>query len=250
MELGEKMIKKKMFFFVFLFLLTFVNAQVQTDSPVRTDTCADIIQLCSNCTYVNISILQQPDKSKITINSEMQDLGQNFYNYTFCNNSINGEVIVNGVADPNGVETVWNYNYFVNPLGKILTNSQAILYFLVFFVAFIFFILAVISGVYMPSKNSRDQMTGYILVVENLKYLRMFLFAVAYLLLMLMSYFGWVISYGYLDLDAIGNLFNYGFYFLLLALFPLFAVSMYVVIVNLVRDAKVGQMLQRGLRVK
>ncbi len=235
---------------VLILLIPYVSAEVQTLPPVKLGSCADIVQLCSNCSFVNISVLQQPDKSKIVLNTEMQALGQDYFNFTFCNNSINGEIVVNGIADPDGKNIVWNYNYVVNPLGKVLTNSQAILYFLIFFLAFVFFVLTLVGAFWLPFKNQKDKLTGYILAVENLKYLKMFLFSVSYLLVMLMAYFGWMISFGYLDLDFVGTLFNFAFYSLVIALIPLVVVGTFVVIANLIRDSKVGKMLLMGLRFK
>ena len=245
----------KKFYFLFAFILIIlisnsVNSEVQELPPVKLGTCADIVQLCANCTFVNVSVLQQPNKDKIVLNLQLQNLGQGYFNFTFCNNTIKGEVIVNGIGDPDGVNTPWNYNYKVNLLGKTLSNSQAILYFLVFTVSFIFFILLLVTAFSLPSKNIRQEFTGYLLAVENLKYLRMLLFAFSYLFVMLMSYFGWIISLAFLDLDFLGNLFRVVFYILVVLIIPLFIVSFVIIVANIIRDAKLNEHLARGLLTK
>ena len=40
-------------------------------------------------------------------------------------------------------------------------------------------------GLYAQSGNNRDETTGYIFAVSNMKYVKMFMFGISYLLLML-----------------------------------------------------------------
>ena len=245
---------------LFLYLLCFiiisasiysVSSEVQTlPDGVKTSQCVMLPQIYANSSWQNITTIQLPDKSLININARMTLLSPGFFNYSFCNTSTNGNYIVNGIGDVDGVPTTWNYMFVVNPLGKVLTNSQAILYFLIFIIAFILFIGSVVLAVYLPSDNKRNEMTGYVIAVSNIKYVKIFMYATSYLLLMLMMYFGWTISYGYLDLEFLGGLFNFIFYAMVIALLPLFIVGMYVVIANKVKDSQVADYLLRGLHVK
>ena len=93
-------------------------------------------------------------------------------------------------------------------------------------------------------------MTGYIFAVSNMKYVKMFLLAISYLFLVLIVYFGYIISYGYLDMDFLGNLFYFAFYTMIVLILPLFIIGVYVIISNLIRDSAVAEMLSRGLHVK
>ena len=174
-------------FIISIFSLNFVSGEVQSlPQPVKTGECINLPQIHANITYSNISTIQTPS-SLLTINSQQTNLGQGYFNYTFCNTSSNGLYIINGIADPDGIPTAWNYEIIVNPLGKVFTTSQAVLYILVFIIAFTLFMLCVIGATSISSDNKRDQMTGYILAVDNMKYVKMFLWAISYLLVLLIS---------------------------------------------------------------
>lgn len=234
-----------------LFFLSFASAEVQSlPHPARTNFCVNLPQSFANSTYQNITVIQLPDESLLSINSPMNNIGGGYFNYTFCNTSINGHYIVNGIGDVDGLNQAWNYEFVVNPLGQILTQGQAILYFLIFIVSFILFLVAFGAGIYIPADNDRDQMTGYILAVSNRKYIKMFMLGLSYMFFLLVVYFGWIISYGYLDLDSLGNLFSIAFYALAWLTLPLFVICTYIIIANKVRDTKIGDLLSRGLTAR
>jgi magnesium-transporting ATPase (P-type) len=170
------------------------------------------------------------------------------YNYSFCNSTQNGQYIVNGIGDVDGIQTAFAYDFIVNPLGKTFTSSQAVMYCLIFVISFVLFLICLIAGIYTPSGNKTDEMTGYVLAVSNLKYIKILMFCFSYLLLVLMTYFGWMVSYGYLDMDFLGNLFNFAFWTLVIMLLPLFIVGSYVLVANLIKDSQVADTLQRGIR--
>lgn len=246
-----KIILLLIFLIFIIFISTnLVSAEVHTLGTFKTNQCVTLKQTCGNCTYVNFTLSTPPNQSTYLANQSMTKISQTLFTYDFCNTSIDGEYTYDTSSDPNGIITPDPVNFFVNPLGKTLTNSQAILYFLIFIISFILFLISLIFGIYVPGGNSKDQMTGYIIAISNIKYVKIFMLAVSYIILMLMTYFGWIISFGYLDLDFLGNLFNFTFYVLIVFMFPLFVIGTYVLISNLVKDAKVGDMLSRGLKIK
>jgi len=235
----------------FILFLPLASAEVQIlPHPVKTHSCVNLPQIYANSTFQNITTIQRPDESVLTIQSSMTSNGGGYFNYTFCNTTQNGEYIVNGIGDIDGTSTTWNYQFTVNPLGMVFTAQQATLYTLIFVIAMVLFLICVGFGIYAPDSNKRDEMTGYIFAVSNLKYVKMFLLAISYLLLMLIVYFGYIISYGYLDLDFLGSLFQFAFYTLVVLILPLFIIGTYLLISNMVHDHKIGEMLSRGLHVK
>lgn len=245
--------KKRAILFLFLlsiFLISFASAEVKVLGTFKTNECVTLKQTCANCTFVNLSVSIPPNQTTFLVNVSMSRITTSLFTFPFCNTSINGEYIYDTIGNPDGILVVEPISFIINPLGKTLTNSQAILYFLIFIFAFIIFLICMTFGIYLPSHNTSDQMTGYILAVNNLKYVKYLLFAVSYLLLMLMFFFGWMVSFGYLDLPFLGNLFNFGFYFLVIFLFVMFPILIYLLIANWVRDSKISEMLQRGLTVR
>jgi len=79
-----------------------------------TGSCVDLIQLCSNCTYNNVSLLFiPPNSTSIFLNAPMTYRGGSVYNYSYCSNSQTGQYIVNGVGDIDGIPTPWSYTYHI-----------------------------------------------------------------------------------------------------------------------------------------
>lgn len=99
-----------------LVLVPFVSSSIETLGTFQKDTCISLIQICDNCSYVNISAILLPNSSVILLDITMDKSGT-YYNYTFCSTNISGEYIINGVGDLDGEDTVFNYNLFINPQG-------------------------------------------------------------------------------------------------------------------------------------
>lgn len=179
----------------------------------------------------------------------MNRVNANLWTYQFCNTSINGEYLYDTAGNLDGGFETESVSFIVNPLGKILTTSQAILYFLVFFFALFFFLITISLGILLPGGNRKDEMTGYIIATSNIKYVKLFSWAISYLMLMLMFYFGWAVSYGYLDLDFIGNLCDWIFKVMAYGCFIFFPLIIYFAFANAIRDTKINEMISRGLTV-
>lgn len=247
--------EKTTYLFFLLFIIALLSptvlAEVQTlPGAYKTGNCVTLKQTCSNCTYVNWSLSVPPNQTVVITNQSMAKSSPTLWTAIFCNTTINGEYIYDTFGDENGNIALSSVSFIVNPIGKVLTTAQAGLYLFILLIAILFFVLTLLIGIYLPSGNKRDEMTGYVLAVSNLKYVKMLMICFSYLIFVLISYFAYIISYGYLDLNFLGSMFRFAFLFLVVMIFPLFIVGSYVVIANLIRDSKVGEMLYRGLRVK
>lgn len=235
---------------IFTILFCFnVSAEQITLGIFKVEDCVKLIQNCGNCSFVNITSVLYPNSTSALSQVSLTKIGT-IYNHTFCSTSALGTYIVNGFGDPDGFTTPFTYDFIINPLGKNLTNSQAILYFLIFTIALIFFVICISLGIYIPSGNKRDEMTGYVIAVENTKYVKVFLLCLSYITFTIMIYFAWIISYGYLDLDFLGRIFNFLFYGLIALILPLFIVGVFVIISNVVKDSKINYALTRGFKIK
>jgi hypothetical protein len=172
------------------------------------------------------------------------------YTYSFCNTSDLGVYIVNGVGDLDGVNTVWAYDFTISATGKDLTSAKATSYVIIFVISFVVFLGFLLIGIYLPSNNKSDEFTGYILAVNNLKYVKILSFAFSYLVALFISYFAWMVCFAYLDMDFVTNIFKILFYAETVLLLPLFVIGSWIMIANLVRDAQIGDMLSRGLKTR
>lgn len=224
------------------------NFKVSSNTRL-SQTCDDGYNFCENCKITSISA---PNNNTMLLSNVLMNWTGVEFEYVLKDNKVSetGEYLVKGYCTSGDRLAVWSYTFNISSLGKPLSLAQAVLYILMFMMSLIVFGIAIFVGFALPYENKRDAMTGYILAVENMKYVKIFSMAVSYLILMLMFYFGWTISYGYLDLGFLGNLFNIGFYVLLVALFPLFVIGVYLVIANWIRDSKVADALSGGLRIR
>lgn len=242
--------KRLILIFLIFLMLPLVSAQIESLGTFKTESCVNLKQTCTNCTFINLSVTSPPNQNEIVTNQTMNRSTSNLWVYTFCNTSVNGDYIYDTFGDLDGKIEQSSISFIVNPIGKVLTNAQAILYFLALVVALLFFILFVFFGTSISSDNKRDEMTGYILATSNLKYLKMFIISLAYLTLMVVLYFVYIISYGYLDMDFLGNLFYFGFIFMVVLILPLFIVGVFIIGANIVKDSKISDTLSRGVRIR
>lgn len=218
--------------------------------PFRTGQVITLTQTCPNCTFVNVTRVTFPNSTQLFINTRMAQPVLGNFNTSFSLTQDNGQYVVTTCGNPDGVYDCDDYTFVINLLGKVLTEAQARLYSLILIIGSILFLICITLGFYLPSDNKKDELTGYIIAVSNLKYLKMFFLATSYLVFMLIVYFGYTICLAYLDLDALGSILYFLFYVLVYLIIPLFIVGVYLVITNQVRDSQVEYQLSRGFEVK
>ena len=120
-----------------VFLIGLVGATQQSLGVFKQYECVELVQTCGNCTHNNLSrVLKTGDSAGISIINLTMTKDGTFYNYSFCDTTTLGIYIVHGVGDPNGVITIWNYNFEVTGTGvedKSIWNNPLLLISLVLF---------------------------------------------------------------------------------------------------------------------
>lgn len=104
-----------------------VSAEVQTLSPQKAGTCIDLPQVCSSCTYVNISSIKYPNSS-ITILNQAMTKNEVNYNYTICNVTDLGTYVVTTCGDIDGTFECAVYDFEVTTDGTKPTDSQGTMF--------------------------------------------------------------------------------------------------------------------------
>ena len=236
------------FVLTFVILIASVSA-IDSLGTFRQYDCISLKQTCANCSAINFTSVILPNSSIGLGNVAATKLGTE-YNYTFCRADLQGNYIVNGVGDIDGTNTIFAYNFEVTATGNTLSTSKSITYILIWVISFMIFAALLFVGLTLPSKNNTDEMTGYIIAVSNLKYLKIFCLALAYVDFLFLSYFSWMMCFSYLDMGFLSSIFQAAFYVLVALTLPLFVIGTYIVISNWVRDQKLGDMLSRGLHTK
>lgn len=99
-----------MFAFAFLILSSLVSASIGEMQTIKYNSCISLSQICSNCTYNNITSIRFPNGTENAYSPEiaMSKTGIT-YLYNFCDTSQFGVYIINGKADLDGQLTLWNY---------------------------------------------------------------------------------------------------------------------------------------------
>jgi len=113
--------KNKLFLFIFvIFFFSLVSsADVETLGRFKQNTDVELTQICSNCSYVNISSINYPNRSVITSEVVMTKSGVT-YNYTLDSTYTDsiGRYIVCGYGDPDGTIDTWCYDFYINGTGR------------------------------------------------------------------------------------------------------------------------------------
>ena len=129
-----------LFFFSLILMGDGVQAQIETLGTFQQNTDINLIQSCSNCTFINITTIKLGNGTLLTLNTPMTQDGT-FFNYTLSSNytSSLGNYIVNGVGDVDGIDTNFAYDFIITRTGESSNSSQAIITMGIIGVMFLFF---------------------------------------------------------------------------------------------------------------
>lgn len=117
--------------------------------------CRELIQTCSNCTYVNITSILYPSSLNLT-QLTMTKTGT-IYNRTFCNTQSVGTYIINWKADPDGLTDSGSYDFKITKSGEDREINPFIP-----LAAIIFFgIVSLIIGLVLPNPILRYALFGF-----------------------------------------------------------------------------------------
>lgn len=243
--------KKLLILLLIISILPLVSSEVyEINKPTALYfTCTLNNQIPSASTTYNITITSVRNGTKLVDNEETTALGQGLfeYNITFTEK---GFYNLNQFC----YDGIYNYSSSdiieVTGTGSDLSTAKVFAYILIFFILLLAFIILLVSGIYLPVSNSRDEMTGYILAINNLKYVKLLCLSFAYLIAVFISFFSYSIARAYLDFDFLTSISYFAFIFLTGLILPFFIMMTYLLITNWVKDNKIHELLMRGLKVK
>lgn len=237
------------FSIIFLFLLMpLINAEIETLGTFKQNECVKLIQTCADCTYVNISSVTFPNSS-IALGEYLMTQSGKSWSWTFCNTTNIGQYIVSGHGNPDSTPTTWAYDFDITPTGYELSTSGGILYVVFIIASLIIFLLSLYGAIKLPFGNTRNE-EGRIIGMNELKYLKIFLFAVSYISLMFIIGLLRGVTYNYINDLGVYRFFNWIFWIMFTLMFPIMVVSIFVALINFVQDKKINKALQRGIRFR
>ncbi len=211
----------------FLILIVFINpvmAQTQTLGGIDGYSPGEeinLIQICTNCTFVNITTIRLGNDSLLAVNSAMTKDGT-FYNHTLAPGFTTpiGDYIVNWVADPNSVEDTGSYNFHVRKAGVFLTSAESFLYIMLLIVTFIASFFFLYFGFILPY-TSEVNPEGSITRLVPPKYLKLLSIWIGYGSLMWFMSILSLISNSFISIDAANTLISNLYLFLFVLSYPL-----------------------------
>lgn len=119
--------KITIFFLMCVVLLSLASAQQQDLGTFQQYSDIELIQTCSNCSYVNITNIKLANLSILNINEEMTK-NDIFYNWTLISNYTDslGDYYVTGFGDLDGDITSFIYSFSVTPSGTEVSSAFAV----------------------------------------------------------------------------------------------------------------------------
>lgn len=226
---------------LFVLLIFPASATVTTLGTFVLDTDIELPQV-ANATFCNLTSLKYPNSSIFLRNVAMEKDGTDF-NFNLSSNftSTRGVYLVNGVCDT----TVFVYDFEVNPTGTLLTTGQGLLYLLFLFSAVLLFSFCLYWIFNLPGGNQTTPL-GEIVSINDLKYLKLFLVPISYVLLMWIFGILRSITANFLIVAGPERLFNWAYVILLGLSYPLVIVGLWFLFLMIITDRKIIESLKTG----
>ncbi len=246
---------KKLILIIFLSLIllplscaeTF-GQSTQTDFiKTCTNSSGNICQTTATCELT----VKLPRNNSIVVNNEtMTNNNNGLFNYTLSSTNL---------------DTLGNYNwdmfccestncgeahgsFLVTKTGVELSQDKAIIYLGMLALLILIFVAICIATPFLPSGNNKDEQEFFI-SINNLKYLRPVLFAVAWGILLAILFTASNISYLYLETEMMGKLL-FAFYSIMMWMsLPMVIVWFLYLIANMFRDREMKELIERGVRI-
>lgn len=235
---------KKIFLILFLAVLLVgsVNA-LDNQGTFKQNDIVYISQTCSDATYITISAITFPNSTTAISNINMTSQGSGRYYYEFTNTSTTGRYDFTGISD--GCQETFSTYFDITPNGKEFTTQNSISY-LGFILIILFTFFLTMYGAGRIEWKSKKNSEGKILTINNFRYVKIFLYTLAYFELMFL--FG--LSYKVCreaDIEGFAQFFNFIYQFFLHFMYPLMIGLIIIIFVIWISNKKLKERLKLGL---
>jgi len=230
--------------FISIFLISFISAEQQSLGTFNLNERINVIQICSNCSYVNISSILYPNSSQALGESGMTKLGTK-YSLFYENTSTFGTYIVNGHGDIDGTDTVWSYTFFIAPQYQI-TTAVSLFYVGVLGVLCFLFVLSILFIGILPSQDPIGN-DGNIMSINNLKYLKYPIAGLAWGILVIISFVIFNFAEGYINEALLVSTFRMIFQFLMISAMIGVPVIFFFMVTKFMQDQVIKRMIERNI---
>lgn len=230
---------KKLNYFVAIILIFSMISLVSAGlGNFPQNSCVNI-RILSNFTGVNLSTITIGTNTTV-VNSPMQNIAGQTFNYTDCNTSSFGEYVFDWYPCDSNLNCVNSFN-----IGTELTVGRAISYGGFTLVLLATFLLTLWGAIKTPWEHKRND-EDKVININNLRYVKVFLFTMLYMLMMFL--FG--LSYKFFNeasIDGFTQFFYYGYQILQGLLIPIIVVMVVVFLIIFLTNLKLQTKLKLGL---
>lgn len=232
----------KSIFVLFLLLIVVTNVSaLDVLKPATFNESYTIIQVCSSCTYINITISTSGGITES--NREMINNGSGNWIYT-TTPFVSSRHDVTGQGDKDGVDSAFATYFEVTPSGKVASTGDSILYFLFTIIVFGWICLLSFLVLTMPSSNEKDD-SGFEGKVIKLKYFRVLIIFLLWPSIIILLNFLTGLSNNFTALSMFSGTLGFFFEMMLRLTWPFTIIIIAWIIVMLVHDTNVNKQLDR-----
>lgn len=227
-----------------------VTPTYEQDEPLEIRHAVRVNGAPSSNLVVNLT-LRDPDNLVLLKNVLMNyDTEAQEHNYTILGGNFSklGIYPYTITATDGELNSTQAFDLEITLTGDKPDTAESVGFLLVGAGSLFFFIITLIGAIRIPWSNRRSN-NGLIVGMNDLKYVKLFLWFASYLILIFIA-FAFAQFSRASNLTAAYSFLNAAFYFLVAFLFPIFVITFISGIINYFNDKKIKQMLGRGLRVR
>jgi hypothetical protein len=171
-----------------------------------------------------------PNSSVSLSNKNMTKQGT-YYNYTYCITLDSGTYIVTGFGDPDGITTVWTYDFLITPNGEEASIGKA-----VFYIGLLIMLVVFLVGcVYLFMNNDN--------LLSKVGFL-----GLGYLVLIAITFISWNMAKDFLTSSPfLVDMFRILFFVLMIGVFPLFIGAFAWWIIMAMKTKEIERMMNKGM---
>lgn len=238
------------FSIAFILVMGLAGAALEDLGTFKYGEDINIIQLCANCTYNNITSITGPNSQVLVEDIQMTKDGS-YYNYTLSKDHTDtiGVYNVNGIGDPDGEAQVWAYKFIANAQGIEYTAAHGIIYLIMFLLFVAFFIFCLYFAFTLPWQTLRQTEDGQMYKINWKKYLKLLSYVGAWLSFVFISFYAWNLSHGILQFEPMANAFHFVFELTLRLSWLVIPIFLVIGTIKYVQDQKWQKMLNKGLTI-
>jgi hypothetical protein len=220
----------------------------QGTQPQLLFTCEDVDDApCPSNFACNITVAY-PNNS-LLIDNQLATHNSDHYNITLPNTDTLG-LHAYGVYCSNNTNfgTASELYYLINVTGEELNVSKTILYIFVLVISLVLFLLCLYGSIKIPWNNKTDDQ-GYIVEMNDLKYVKLFLWFITYFFLLFISWLTSSVA-KFLELGMAAKFFDIFQSFLLILFFPVFLIVFATGLFKAFSERNFNKLIGRNLKIR